>query len=364
MPTIAPSHKAIALYYAELAQYDSHGVAHELARKTAFQSLLSTLAPIAPKDKWMLVPELAMASGRQPDGTLQDDYHLPRGYWEAKDLADDLDTEIRKKIAAGYPLTNTIFEDTHRAVLYQGGKLYGAFNLVSATELANLLNAFFGYTAPVIESFAKAVAAFREQVPELAAGLRRRIQAEHAAHNPKFAAAWASFYGLCKTSLDPNMRSEQVDVMLVQHLLTERLFRTVFENRDFTRRNVIAAEIEKVIDGLTSRAFNRDDFLRTLDPFYVSIEQTAKGLTDWSQKQGFMNIVYERFFQGYDVKDADTHGIVYTPQEIVDFMCASVEEVLRSEFGTSLSEQGVQIVALSQVLPLAVRGTCDAVAAA
>jgi len=52
---------------------------------------------------------------------------------------------------------------------------------------------------------------------------------------------------LCKTSLDPNMRSEQVDVMLVQHLLTERLFRTVFENRDFTRRNVIAAEIEKVI---------------------------------------------------------------------------------------------------------------------
>ncbi len=216
----------------------------------------------------------------------------------------------------------------------------------------------------MIESFAKAVAAFREQVPELAAGLRRRIQAEHAAHNPRFAAAWASFYGLCKTSLDPNMRSEQVDVMLVQHLLTERLFRTVFENRDFTRRNVIAAEIEKVIDGLTSRSFNRDDFLRTLDPFYVSIEQTAKGLTDWSQKQAFMNMVYERFFQGYDVKDADTHGIVYTPQEIVDFMCASVEEVLRSEFGTSLSEPGVQIVALSQVLPLAVRGTYDALAAA
>jgi hypothetical protein len=35
MPTIAPSHKAIAQYYAELAQYDSHGVAHELARALA-----------------------------------------------------------------------------------------------------------------------------------------------------------------------------------------------------------------------------------------------------------------------------------------------------------------------------------------
>jgi predicted helicase len=35
--------------------------------------------------------------------------------------------------------------------------------------------------------------------------------------------------------------------MLIQHLLTERLFRTIFNNPDFTRRNIIAAEIEKVI---------------------------------------------------------------------------------------------------------------------
>ena len=45
--------------------------------------------------------------------------------------------------------------------------------------------------------------------------------------------------------------------MLIQHLLTERIFRTVFNNPDFTRRNVIAAEIEKVIDALTSQAFSR-----------------------------------------------------------------------------------------------------------
>ena len=47
--------------------------------------------------------------------------------------------------------------------------------------------------------------------------------------------------------------------------------------------------------------------------------------------------MYERFFQGYCVKVADTHGIVYTPQPIVDFMCASVAEVLDKEFGLSLS---------------------------
>ena len=41
--------------------------------------------------------------------------------------------------------------------------------------------------------------------------------------------------------------------MLVQHLLTERLIRTIFDNQDFTRRNVIAAEVEKVIDALVSQ---------------------------------------------------------------------------------------------------------------
>ncbi len=48
--------------------------------------------------------------------------------------------------------------------------------------------------------------------------------------------------------------------MLVQHLLTERLFRKIFDNPEFTRRNVIAAEVEKVIDALVSQSFNRDDF--------------------------------------------------------------------------------------------------------
>jgi predicted helicase len=132
--------------------------------------------------------------------------------------------------------------------------------------------------------------------------------------------------------------------MLVQHLLTERLFRTAFDNPDFIRRNVIASEIERVIDALTSRAFNRREFLQRLDRFYVVIEEAAKELVNWTEKQRFLNTVYERFFQGFSVRQADTYGIVYTPQEIVDFMCASVEEVLQREFGMSLSHPGVQIL--------------------
>src|SRR5439155_19784641 len=86
------------------------------------------------------------------------------------------------------------------------------------------------------------------------------------------------------------------------------------------------------------------DFLKNLDRVYVAIEAAARGLENWSERQHFLNTVYERFFQGFSVKQADTHGIVYTPQEIVDFMCASVDEVLQREFGTPISEPDIQIL--------------------
>nr|HET6901398.1 type ISP restriction/modification enzyme [Ktedonobacteraceae bacterium] len=191
--------------------------------------------------------------------------------------------------------------------------------------------------------FEHAVSDFKESIPDLALGLVQRIQEEHA-HNKTFVAAFSSFLDLCRTSLDPHMSRATVDEMLVQHLLTERLFRTIFDNSDFINRNVIASEIEKMIQALTSRAFNRKEFLKSLDRFYIAIENAARNLDDWSEKQHFINIVYERFFQGFSIKQADTHGIVYTPQEIVDFMCASVEEVLQREFGTSIAEPGVQIL--------------------
>src|SRR5258708_8357242 len=96
--------------------------------------------------------------------------------------------------------------------------------------------------------------------------------------------------------------------------------------------------------GVTRRSLNRSAFLGSLDPFYGAIEAAAKGIETWSERQQFLNTVYERFFQGFSVQKADTLGIVYTPQEIVEFMVASVDEVLKSEFGKGLATPGVKIL--------------------
>jgi len=84
--------------------------------------------------------------------------------------------------------------------------------------------------------------------------------------------------------------------------------------------------------------------LQGLDYFYRAIEETAATLSNFSQKQRFLNAIYEKFFQGFSVKVADTHGIVYTPQPVVNFMVKSVEDILQKEFGKSLSDKGVHVL--------------------
>ena len=65
---------------------------------------------------------------------------------------------------------------------------------------------------------------------------------------------------LCRQSINPNLAESAVEEMLIQHLLTERIFRSVFNNPDFAQRNIIAVEIEKVINALTSKHFSQQNW--------------------------------------------------------------------------------------------------------
>ena len=341
---IKPSHKPIKTYYAELQEYDNIGVAHEGAVRTAFQNLLQHYCRQASLILVCERPHYTAGNKRiRPDGEVVDTFDLPYGYWEAKDTQDDLYTEASKKFNAGYPSKNIVFQSPTHALLYQHGQLQLDLDITEPRNLVHVLQTFFAYQEENISVWHTAVAEFRETVPELGEKLTALIETERQ-NNSQFQVAFTNFHQQCQTLINPNLSIAAVEEMLIQHLLTERIFRTVFNNPDFTRRNIIAREIENVIDALTSQTFDRNQFLQSLDPFYVAIEQTAATITDFSQKQGFLNTVYEQFFQGFSVKVADTHGIVYTPQPIVDFMVKSVEHILQTEFNRSLSDSGVNII--------------------
>ena len=346
MPTLnlKPTHKPVKTYYAALDRFARLGITHETAVRAAFQSLLEYCAR---QCGWTLVPEHALSPRRNKrivvDGALIDDFRLTHGYWEAKDIHDALPAEVERKFAAGYPRDNILFQTPQRAILWQNGRLVLDADLTGAAQLIETLQAFFGYRPQEYAAWEEAVAQFKERVADIGQGLAQLIRQERGG-NPVFTAAFAGFLDKCRQSINPNLSEEAVEEMLIQHLLTERLFRTVFNNPDFTHRNVIASEIESVIRALTSQSFSRADFLGSLDRFYLAIERTAATISDFSQKQHFLNTVYEQFFQGFSVKVADTHGIVYTPQPIVDFMVRSVAAILEREFGRSLADEGVHII--------------------
>ena len=346
MPTLnlKPTHKPVRAYYESLGQFDRLGVTHETAVRSAFQSLLESCGK---QFDWTLVPEHAMTFNRSKrivvDGALIDDFRLTHGYWEAKDIDDDLPTEVQRKFEAGYPTDNILFQTPQRAILYQDDRRVLDADLTDPKQLIETLQTFFAHRPQEYAEWEEAVGQFKDIVPDIGNGLAALIQKERET-NSRFTSAFADFLEKCRLSINPNLSEAAVEEMLIQHLLTERIFRTVFSNPDFTNRNVIAREIESVINALTSQSFSRDDFLQSLDRFYGVIERTAATIGDFSQKQHFLNTVYEQFFQGFSIKVADTHGIVYTPQPIVDFMVKSVEHILQTEFDRSISDGGVHII--------------------
>ena len=150
-------------------------IAHEMGLRGPFQHLLDKAAK---KHGWTLVPELSTYSGGKrvvPDGTVRDEFRLARGWWEAKDTSDKLASEIQKKLKAGYPTRNTIFEDTQTAVLYQDRSEAGEFSPRRAGQDRRSPQPFFSHDETDEREFHRAMEEFKSRIPDLAQSLREHI---------------------------------------------------------------------------------------------------------------------------------------------------------------------------------------------
>lgn len=135
--------------------------------------------------------------------------------------------------------------------------------------------------------------------------------------------------------LKPDLDQGQLDALLAQHLLLERLFRCVFP--DALRQNFFARQLDAVLQSLCAVGLSRADFLASLDGFYLDLEGEFRACTSGAQTQHALNAVCEQFLNSFDPQQAVQWGVKYTPQEIVDFMCASTEAQLQQAFGRTLS---------------------------
>jgi len=335
---------AINEYYNEVESLVRFsGSRNETTIRTPFVNLINAYArPLDYRLATEVAYETASRTTVKPDGTLKDALRISIGWWESKDENDDLDEEIEKKFAKGYPRENILFEDSQTAVLFQNGQEVLRTPIAEAEALDRLLTAFVSYERPVVRDFRKAIAQFREDIPDILAALRATI-ATAESENAEFRQRRDGFLEICKTSINPQISIADIHEMLIQHILTEDIFTNIFRDSQFHRENNIAREVGAIVETFFAGAVRRNT-LRNIEGYYAAIRSSASEIANHHEKQKFLKAVYENFYQAYNPKAADRLGIVYTPNEIVRFMVEGTDRLTYQHFGKFLSDEGVEIL--------------------
>ncbi len=320
------------------------GTKKETAIRNAFYNLLNEYA----KAKGlMIVTEVTIKATNSnknvtPDGTLKDVLRQDWGYWESKDESDILDDEIQKKFDKGYPKENILFEDSQNAILIQNGVEVFRISMKNADDLHKLITTFINFERPEIKNFRTAIELFKQDIPKVTETLRTIIETAEK-ENTNYIKSSKVFLKLCHDSINPEVTKDDVREMIIQHILTEDVFNTIFDETQFHRENNIAHELEKVIHTFFTGSI-RKTALGSIQHYYQAINAAAAGIADHHEKQKFLKIIYETFYKSYNPKAADRLGVVYTPNEIVQFMIKSTDYLLHKHFNKFLEDKGVEIL--------------------
>ena len=294
------------------------------------------------KEPLTLVAELTTPRGVQPDGTVKDSLRMARGYWEAKDTHDDLEVEVQRKFDRGYPRDNIIFEDSETAILYQDGELATRADMRRPGELHRLIRLFLEYELPQIDEFRRAQQQFINDLPTVLANLRGAIDdAERG--NAAYQVAASDFLGLCRATISPDVTVDDVREMLLQHILTKDIFLRIFAEDQFHRENNVAQRLTALEETFFTGNVKRDAIAR-LRSYYGAISRAADEIVDYAEKQTFLKVIYQDFYKTYNPKAADRLGVVYTPNDIVDFIVRSTDRLLSDHFSRRLGDDDVQIL--------------------
>lgn len=145
-----------------------------------------------------------------------------------------------------------------------------------------------------------------------------------------------------RKNLNPSVTNGQAIEMLAQHMITRPVFDALFEEYHFVKNNAVSRSMQMMIELLEYEGFDKDT--EVLKKFYESVRTNVGKIDNLEGKQTIIKNLYEKFFKGAFPLTVDQLGIVYTPVECVDFIIHSVNDILKKEFDTSLTEENVHIL--------------------
>ena len=337
-----PTYPHIDSYYEQLRELiEFGGATNEENIRLAFLNCLSDYCK-EHSERFVLVPELRSDRSNKPDGTVRDSLRMTRGLWEAKDTHDDLDREIRNKLGQGYSGDNILFENSRTAVLVQGDQEVMRTDMANAAALDQLIRRFLNYELPQIQEFRDARQQFKDDLPAVLESLRETI-VDAEASNAEYQGAAQLFLELCHQSISPKVTNDNVREMLIQHILTKDIFLRVFGEDQFHRENNVARQLD-ALEGTFFTGNVRRQAIDRLRAYYGAIGRAADDIAEYGEKQQFLKGIYEDFYQAYNPGAADRLGVVYTPNEVVDFIIRGTDWLLQKHFGKTLADRNVNIL--------------------
>lgn len=153
--------------------------------------------------------------------------------------------------------------------------------------------------------------------------------------------AFEAFLKELQKNINPSISESDAIEMLAQHMITKPVFEALFEDYKFTENNVVSKSMQNMLDILESKGMEKDTL--ELDKFYRSVKAEIQ-IDNLEGKQRIIKTLYEKFFKATFPKVTEQLGIVYTPIECVDFMIKSIDDILRKEFNSCISDRGVHLL--------------------
>lgn len=160
--------------------------------------------------------------------------------------------------------------------------------------------------------------------------------------NPDIAPKFNEFLEGLRKNLNSSIGRQDAIEMLAEHLITKPVFDALFEDYEFIKSNPVSIIMQDMLAILDEKALDKEQ--ETLDKFYESVRERAKGIDNSEGKQKIVIELYEQFFKNALPKQVEKLGIVYTPIEIVDFIQQSIEVVLKEKFNRSLNDDGIHVL--------------------
>lgn len=160
--------------------------------------------------------------------------------------------------------------------------------------------------------------------------------------NEAIAETFDKFLQGLRSSLNPSISEDDAIEMLAEHMITKPVFDALFDNYEFIKSNPVSQIMQGMLDALQEKALDKEQ--ETLDKFYASVRERAKGIDNAQARQKVILELYEQFFKNALPKQVAKLGIVYTPVEVVDFIIRSVDSILKQKFSLSLSDKEVHVL--------------------